>query len=124
MIADPLGAPLRGLFEQLAHAGELPALAGARRLEGEAGREALGTRVRFELAVRDDCIQAVRYRVYGCPWTLATCEWLAGRLEGQPAQTPAVGRPLDWAQELAIPAARLGRLLVIEDALLAALTRL
>ena len=45
---------------------------------GEAGREQRGTRVRFMLQLRwrAACWQ-VRYRAYGCPYTLATCEWLA-----------------------------------------------
>ena len=60
-----------------------------------------------------------RYRAYGCPYTLAACEWLATRLES--AGGSGLGAPADWAQQLKIPQARLGRLLVVEDALIAAL---
>ena len=120
--ADPLAPTVRELFSRLEHAGALDP-ADAHVQSGEAGREALGTRVRFELRVAEGRLRAVRYRAYGCPYTLATCEWLARSLEGQCSDTPGVGTPLDWARQLQIPAAKLGRLLVIEDALRAALTR-
>ncbi len=64
-----------------------------------------------------------RYRAYGCPYTLATCEWLARMLQGAPAlaiqgsTAVILGGPLEWARQLGVPAARLGRLLTIEDAL-------
>ena len=61
----------------------------------------------------------VRYRAYGCPHTLAACEWLAQRLES--GGRDSIGGPADWAAQLSIPPAKLGRLLVVEDALAAAL---
>jgi hypothetical protein len=108
------------LFSSLRHAGGLEC---TRSSIGEAGREELGTRIRFELEISQGRVQTVRFRAYGCPYTLATCEWLAGSLEGRPADAPDIGSPLDWARQLEVPAAKLGRLLVIEDALQAALTR-
>jgi NifU-like protein involved in Fe-S cluster formation len=125
---DALGASVRALFGDLAHAGELSPvstewLAGT-VLTGEAGRVAEGTRVRFSLRLAGRHVRQARYRAYGCPYTLASCEWLARRLTGQelPRQSAAalvaaVGTPADWAAALGIPAARLGRLLIIEDAL-------
>ena len=122
---DLLSRPIRELFVALEHAGDLRDVAGstAAIAVGEAGREELGTRVRFTVAMADGCIQSIRFRAYGCPYTLATCEWLARNLEGRRPEASGVGSPLDWARQLEVPAARLGRLLVIEDALLAALTR-
>jgi NifU-like protein involved in Fe-S cluster formation len=122
---DSLSPVIRQLFVALEHAGDLhgAADAGASIAVGEAGREELGTRVRFTLAVWEGRIKSVRFRAYGCPYTLATCEWLARTLEGHRPEASSVGSPLDWARLLEVPAARLGRLLVIEDALLAALTR-
>ena len=119
---DPLGREVRRLFAALAHAGEpaaaAPAGASVRLACGEAGREQHGARVRFTLQLDGRRLVAVRYRAYGCPYTLAACEWLAQRLEsGAP---DALGGPTDWAQQLQIPAAKLGRLLVVEDALRAA----
>jgi hypothetical protein len=65
---------------------------------------------------RADC------QVYGCPQTMAVCNWLAERLPGHPWADPALGGPEDWARELGVPLDRLTRLLVVEDALRAALT--
>lgn len=112
---DPLGPRVRALFGDLAHAGEL---SGQDVVSGEAGRADAGTRVRFWLQLSGGRIREVRYRAYGCPFTLAACEWLARELTGRAfTGRPAMGNPPDWATELGIPAARLGRLLVIEDAL-------
>ena len=84
----------------------------------------MGTRVRFALRSWRACVEAARYRAYGCPHTLAACEWLARQLEGAPRalEAPGVGSPLEWSERLGMPAAKLGRLLVIEDALRAALS--
>ncbi len=148
---DQLEPEVRALFASLAHAGELRGAAGetagaapVRILAGEAGREDLGTRVRFMLRMDAHRVLEARYRAYGCPHTLAACEWLARRLEGRGAEgrgaeaggAPGGGvrglslqallpdTPLDWAARLGVPAAKLGRLLVIEDALRAALAPL
>jgi hypothetical protein len=114
---DPLGPEVRRLFSALRHAGE-PAGTG-RVVFGEAGREQRGTRVRFMLQLSGERVLQVRYRAYGCPYTLAACEWLATRLET--TGRGSLGAPADWAQQLQIPQERLGRLLVVEDALIAAL---
>jgi hypothetical protein len=114
---DPLGAEVRRLFGALRHAGE-PA-GSAPLVCGEAGREQRGTRVRFMLQLAGARVLQARYRAYGCPYTLAACEWLATRLEG--GERGSLGAPADWARQLKIPPARLGRLLVVEDALVAAL---
>jgi|SRR6185312_13634039 len=119
---DPLGPRVRALFTDLAHAGDLRAAEGIR--VGEAGCIGQGTRVRFSLALNGTRVEQVRYRAYGCPFTLATCEWLARQLTGQQlaeisaqALRAAVGAPTDWAAALGIALQRLGRLLVVEDAL-------
>jgi NifU-like protein involved in Fe-S cluster formation len=124
--AGVLAPQIRELFGALEHAGEVAGdageAAGARVVGGEAGREELGTRVRFALRIADQQVLEVRYRAYGCPHTLATCEWLARRLEGRRLDALGLDGPLQWAQRLSVPEAKLGRLLVIEDALRAALT--
>jgi NifU-like protein involved in Fe-S cluster formation len=119
-----LAPRIRELFAALDHAGEpsQDALFGIKG--GEAGREALGTRVRFTVRIAGQRLLEVRYRAYGCPHTLATCEWLARSLEGRPLDALDVGDPIEWARRLDVPAAKLGRLLVIEDALRAVLTQL
>jgi NifU-like protein involved in Fe-S cluster formation len=119
-----LAPRIRELFAALDHAGEPSQDALFDIKGGEAGREALGTRVRFTVRIAGQRLLEVRYRAYGCPHTLATCEWLARSLEGRPLDALDVGDPIEWARRLDVPAAKLGRLLVIEDALRAALTQL
>lgn len=129
---------VRALFADLAHAGDLAddacvAASAERIVGGEAGSRAQGTlvRVQLRLALADRTVREMRYRAFGCPYTLAACEWVASTLSGRSLTalsddglTAAVGTPAHWCQTLGIPPARLGRLLVIEDALLAALRAL
>lgn len=129
-----LGPQLWALFSELAHAGDIspvmPASNQERLICGEAGERNQGTQVRFQLLLHmpERRVLEARYRAFGCPYTLATCEWIARRLHGSTlaALSPqglseALGVPADWAEQLDVPADRLGRLLVVEDALHAAL---
>ena len=123
MNLDPLGAQVRHLFASLTHAGDAvedgEEPAALLTVQGEAGREQRGTRVRFTLKFhRGELVQA-RYHAYGCPHTLAACEWLARELEA--GQLASIGEPADWCRTLGVPIVKLGRLLVVEDALRAAL---
>jgi hypothetical protein len=118
--ADPLPPPIRARFAALQYAG---ALEGSFDLlcQGEAGEVAHGTWIRLQLGLLQGRVAAARFTAYGCPWTLATCDWLCERLVGAAAPAPDEpswrGGPLSWAQELGVPEARLARLLVLEDAL-------
>jgi hypothetical protein len=126
-----LNLQVRQLFANLSHAGhpgqamppgQRPRARGEKRVQGEAGRERRGTRVSFMLGVEGDRVVWARYRAYGCPYTLAVCEWLAGRLES--GQGACIGTASDWGRALDIPASKLGRLLVVEDALQSALAQI
>ncbi|HVN98750.1 MAG TPA: aminotransferase class V-fold PLP-dependent enzyme [Steroidobacteraceae bacterium] len=90
-------------------------------LSGEAGARETGTWVRFMLKAADGRIASASFQAYGCPQTLAVCEWLAARLPGRTWPDPGLGGALDWARDMNLPADRLTRLLVIEDALRAVL---
>ena len=48
------------------------------------------------------------------------CEWLAAVLPGRSLADDLPDEPHDWAQRCAVPPEQLGRLLIVEDALLAA----
>jgi cysteine desulfurase len=90
--------------------------------EGGAGQRSQGVQVRFEVRMAAGRVAAVRYRAYGCPHTLATCEWLRRTLEGTSIdEIETLVKPRDWAIKLDIPLAKLGRLLTVEEALRAAL---
>lgn len=69
----------------------------------------------------DGAIGAVRFQAYGCPHFIAAADWIAERLEGRPLE--ALGAPqIAAAQaELGVPIEKLGKLLILEDALAACL---
>ncbi len=102
------------------------ACAGAQRMPevpdavwGEAGDRALNVWVRFQVQFDAGTVGAMRFEVFGCPHTVAAADYLAEQLPGRP-----VAELTDWdVQELAtrlrIPVEKLGKLLVLQDALAA-----
>lgn len=118
--AGTLSPAVRELFSRLSGAGTLPDSAGM-VLRGEAGRLAGAAWVRLHLLVRDDTVLDARFQALGCPHTLATASWLTKQLAGRKRSDAQPGSPPSWAQTLQVPVEKLGRLLLIEDALHAAL---
>ena len=93
-------------------------------LEGRAGDRRQGREIR--LALRLDGAGRVaecRYRVYGCPATIALCSILSERLRGRPLQELRQPGGLALAEELGLPPAKRAAALLLEDALQAALAR-
>jgi cysteine desulfurase len=88
---------------------------------GEAGAPGQDTWIRFHLLVNGDVVTDARFQAYGCPHTLAVVEWLAGELPGRNREALLPGAPTDWAKTLSVPVEKLGRLLVVEDAVQACL---
>ena len=103
-------------FASPSHAGALPAGPGARLL-GEA--EALERRawVHIEVRVQDGVIADGRFLAWGCPHVIAACDLAVERLLGGAPSAAADLRARTLADALEVPAARLGALLVVEDAL-------
>jgi NifU-like protein involved in Fe-S cluster formation len=101
-----------------------PALAaGDLTLTGEAGGPHQETWVRFHLTVANGIVKAARFKAYGCPHTLLVADWLTRRLPGRARAEGPSGTPAEWAEELQVPVEKLGRLLVVEDALRACFSR-
>jgi cysteine desulfurase len=109
-------------FRTLSGAGTLPASAG-KVLIGEAGAAGEEAWVRFSLLVEGDIVKDARFEAYGCPHTLAVASWITGQLAGRTREALAPGAPASWAHALAVPVEKLGRLLVVEDALQTCLRR-
>lgn len=72
--------------------------------------------VRFELQLSAGRIGAVRFHVLGCPHTMAAASWVAESLVGQPVAALEEVDPQVLKQTFAVADEKLGRLLVIEDA--------
>ncbi len=116
-MSEPAGYPqrVRELVLRPPHGGSLAACEG-RRCSGEAAALERGAWVRFEACVRGGRVEQVRFLAWGCPYVIAAAGLAAAAMEGvQAAQCPTVSA-MALAADLAAPADRLGRLLVVEDA--------
>lgn len=105
------------LFRELPGAGRIGAGPG-KVVAGEAGSPERGAWVRFEARVAGGRITDCRFTAWGCPHTLAASalareSLLAGRQGG--------GEAVRLAAELDVPPEKMGRLLVVEDAVKALL---
>ena len=84
---------------------------------GEAGGPGQEVWARFRLQVTGGVVKSALFKAYGCPHTLAVAAWVTDRLRGRGRADLAPGTPAEWAEALAVPVEKLGRLLVVEDAL-------
>src|SRR5690606_16404807 len=84
---------------------------------GEAGALRLGTWVRLALRAEQGVVSEARAQCYGCPHTSAACSLLCERLRGQPLEALQAGSPQEWCRIVQAPIEKLGRMLIIEDAL-------
>jgi len=96
---------------------EEPQRAGLATISGEAGGPGEDTWVRFQLLVAGDTVKDARYQVFGCPHTMATAARVCDELRGRVRSELIPGTPAAWARARDIPVERLGRLLLLEDAL-------
>ena len=104
------------LFRELPGAGSLAPGEGT-VVTGEAIALDRGAWVRFEARIAGGLIADCAFRAFGCPHTLAAAALVAGALRAHPA---AEGLALDaarLAEALEVPPEKMGRLLVVEDAL-------
>ena len=103
------------LFRTLPGAGA-PNAGPGRLTIGEAGSLEHGAWVRFEARVASGRIVDCGFQAWGCPHTLAAAAlariWLLAMQEGGAVQCDAPR----LARELEVPVAKMGRMLVVEDA--------
>jgi NifU-like protein involved in Fe-S cluster formation len=112
----PYSDRVRLLFADPPHAGVLPPGPGRSLL---AGALALERGAWLEVAARvvEGVVVDARFRAWGCPHFIAACELAVAALPGRPLGEAGRVEAAALARELAVPAGKLGRLLVIEDAL-------
>ncbi len=91
---------------------------------GEAEDRSLNVWVQYQVQLRGSTIGTVRFEAYGCPHVVAAADWHAERLEGLPSSALAEPDTRGARQALGVPTEKLGKLLVIENALVACATAL
>jgi NifU-like protein involved in Fe-S cluster formation len=108
----------RRYFEMPASAGQL---AGPLVYRGAAGNREHGTWVQFDLQAASGTLNAVRFLAFGCPHTIAVSAWVAEQAVGKPVNRRLPSGLNDISLRFAVPQEKLGRLLIVEDAWLAAI---
>ena len=101
-------------------------LAGAAVRRGAAGSRAQGTWVQFDVRIgsrdQESTVEAVRFLAYACPHIIAVADWVAQQAAGGPAE-PIMPESVHALRErFEVPIEKLGRLLIVEDAWIAALS--
>ena len=109
----------RRYFKSPTHVGEL---SGPGVFSGEAGSRDQGVWVRFDLQVGTGTLLTARFLAFGCPHTIAIASWLASLAAGKSLDAALPESIADLRARFALPVEKMGRLLVIEDAWLAAAT--
>jgi NifU-like protein involved in Fe-S cluster formation len=110
-------------FDNPANAG---VLTGAAVRRGAAGSRTEGTWVQFDVRIglrdQESTVEAVRFLAYACPHVIAVADWVAEQAVGEPAR-PVLPESVHALRErFGVPIEKLGRLLIVEDAWIAALS--
>ncbi|MEM8816763.1 MAG: hypothetical protein AAGE85_13130 [Pseudomonadota bacterium] len=113
MNVDPYSALTRRLFSEHQHRAPL---AGEPAAGVSVYMDTQGVQLRLSATATDGVLDTLTFRVCGCPHLIAACEWLCRSLEGKPAAALSDVKPAAIMQTLAIPVAKTGRILVLEDA--------
>lgn len=87
-------------------------------VDGQAEDRALNVWVRFQIQVLEGRLHRVRFKAFGCPYTIAAASWAAEWLEGRDVASLAGLDVHEIVEALQIPVERIGKLLRTEDALL------
>jgi hypothetical protein len=107
----------RTYFASAANAGELT---GPGVFRGAAGNRAQGTWVQFDLQITAEMVSAAKFLAFACPHTIAVAAWLAEQAVGRQV-VPQLPESVQVLRDrFAVPVEKMGRLLIIEDAWLAA----
>jgi len=92
---------------------------------GAAGSEAQGTWVQFDVQVGSgpgEIIDGVRFLAYGCPHVIAVSDWIAQQAVGRQAKPQLPEGVQSLRERFDVPTEKLGRLLIVEDAWIAAVS--
>jgi len=110
-------------FRTPSNAGEFPTGTDG-VLSGIAGARRHGRSVIFQLQVGSDGqVRDCRYRVYGCPATIALCSMASEALKHQSLEAVAAFSVVALAEQLGLPAEKRTAALTVEDAIRSAAGR-
>jgi NifU-like protein involved in Fe-S cluster formation len=104
-------------FESAANVGELK---GPDVFRGAAGNRDQGTWVQFDLQINAGTVTAARFLAFACPHIIAASAWLAESAVGRPVKSLLPVAVQELRDRFAVPMEKMGRLLIIEDAWIAA----
>ena len=76
-----------------------------------------GIHIVIKAGIRAGTIGEMAFRVWGCPHLIAALEIVCERLVGQPVTSLENYDLADITQELCLPAEKMSRILLLEDAL-------
>jgi NifU-like protein involved in Fe-S cluster formation len=111
----PYNNEVRRRFENPVHAGDLEG-SYDQIWEAEVSESPYGARLVLYAGISDGKIASLRFRAKGCPYLIAAAERFCGHYEGaEPSQLAEVSIA-GLIDDLDVPVARTGRMLLIEDA--------
>ena len=105
---EPYNALVREYFADTRHAGTLPDAISI-------AIDEQGVSVEMAASATEQTIKALRFRIRGCPHSVAACEAICRQLEGEKVERLEDFSVQDLMQSLAVPAAKSGRILLLED---------
>ena len=114
--APRYSAEVLDLFRRLPHRAPLPAGAGT-GASGEALALDRGAWVQFEACLEGGRVAACAFRAWGCPHTLAAAARACAALAGLAGASADAMPARQLAEQLGVPLHKLGRILVVEDAM-------
>jgi NifU-like protein involved in Fe-S cluster formation len=88
---------------------------------GAAGSRAHGTWVQFDVQISSGIIRTARFLAFACPHTIAVSAWVAEQAAGTAARSALPQSVQQLSERFAVPVEKRGRLLIVEDAWLAAM---
>ena len=110
MTCDPYSARVRELFAGPDHAGDLE------KADLRVQIEEQGVRIGLAADIDGDIISGLRFRAWGCPHLIAAAEAFCRAFEGRPVSALQAFSAAEIMQTLPVPREKLGRILVLEDA--------
>ncbi len=106
-------------FETAPGAGSL---SGPGIYRGAAGSRAQGTWVQFDVEAAAGTIGRARFLAFACPHTIAVSAWIAEHAPGLSVRPALPVNVADLSDRFDVPTEKRGRLLIVEDAWVAAMS--